>query len=136
MTEPTAPLKSWAIVEIMGHQVYAGQISEETIAGQAFLRVDVPETPGQPAFTKYFETGSIYAITPVKEDIARVLAVRHARRPVSEYDLPTEWRAKLRQPLLSEASPPSRPWTPIEDRAAYDDQDDDEDPGDDLEEEW
>lgn len=127
-TEPTAPLKFWAIVEIMGHQVYAGQISEETIAGQAFLRVDVPETPGQPGFTKYFGTGSIYAITPIKEDIARVLAVRHARQPVSEYDLPTEWRAKLRQPLLSDLR---------EEQIEEDDPERDDEYGDDdLEEEW
>lgn len=103
MSETTFP-KTWAIVEVMGHQVYAGEVSEETIAGNSFVRIDIPETKGQPAFTKMFGAGSIYCITPTKEDIARVMAERHCRRPVSEYDLPDEWRQKLSQPLIAQRS--------------------------------
>ena len=32
----------WCIVELMGRQVIAGQVSEQTIGGTAFIRVDGP----------------------------------------------------------------------------------------------
>jgi hypothetical protein len=33
----------WAIIELMGHRRLAGWLSEEEVAGAAFLRIDVPE---------------------------------------------------------------------------------------------
>ena len=41
-----APNGFWAIVEIFGHQRIAGFLSEQTIGGQSFVRVDVPDLPG------------------------------------------------------------------------------------------
>jgi hypothetical protein len=35
--------KTWAIVEVMGHQTFAGFVQEQVIAGTAMLRIDVPE---------------------------------------------------------------------------------------------
>lgn len=93
--ETAAPFSTWAIVEIMGFQTYAGHISEETIAGQAFLRIDIPETEEQEAFTKLFNQSSIYGITPTTEAIARAMAVRYEKRPIQLYDLPPEWREKI-----------------------------------------
>ena len=44
MTEQTeTKLDTWAIVEIMGHTRIAGRITETTLAGGVFLRIDVPE---------------------------------------------------------------------------------------------
>lgn len=83
----------WALVEIMGHQRLAGLVSEQTIAGTAFLRVDVPEVQSQyedrtvPAFTTYLGSGSIYRLTPVSEEIARKMATSFEARPVKEYEL-------------------------------------------------
>jgi hypothetical protein len=34
---------NWAIVEVMGHRQYVGQIEETTIAGVVMLRVHIPE---------------------------------------------------------------------------------------------
>lgn len=34
----------WAILELMGHRRLAGYVSEQEIAGAAFIRVDVPGT--------------------------------------------------------------------------------------------
>ena len=93
--ETAAPFSTWAIVEIMGHQTYAGLISEETIAGQAFLRIDIPETEEQEPFTKLFNPASIYGITPTHEDIARAMAQCYEKQPISLYDLPPEWRQKI-----------------------------------------
>ncbi len=75
----------WAIVEIFGHSRYAGTVSEHTIGGCSFVRVDVPEVDGEPAFTKLFGNAAIYSITPVSEQIARVVAKQFQSRPLTVY---------------------------------------------------
>jgi hypothetical protein len=75
----------WALVEIMGHSRYAGRVTEETIGGCAFVRVDVPETPDCPAFTKLFGQASIFCITPVGEQEARNAARNFRSRPVDVF---------------------------------------------------
>lgn len=34
--------EGWAILELMGHRKLAGYLSEQTIGGSAFVRIDVP----------------------------------------------------------------------------------------------
>jgi len=56
--------EQWAILELFGKQRIAGLVSEETIGGCSFVRVDVPKTTEEGwAFTKLFGNGAIYAIT-------------------------------------------------------------------------
>ncbi len=43
--------EAWAIVELFGHQKIAGRLTEQTIGGCHFLRVDVPDVNGRPGFT-------------------------------------------------------------------------------------
>ena len=86
----------WAIVEVMGHRRFAGLVGEKVIGGQSFVRIDIPECgPDKPAFTKLFGGASIYCISPVSEQLARIAAARSYVPPVSEYDLSTEWREKI-----------------------------------------
>lgn len=59
----------WAIVEIMGHQTYAGFLSEITIAGTVMLQINIPESGGNPSHTKIFGGGAIYGITPTTEEV-------------------------------------------------------------------
>lgn len=66
--------KHWCIVELFGHSKIAGFCTEENIAGTNMLRVDVPETKTQPAFTKYYGSAAIYAINPVDEQTALICA--------------------------------------------------------------
>lgn len=80
---------SWAIVEIMGRKQFAGMVSEQVIAGKGFLRVDVPETKHAKAFTKYFGTSSIYALTPTDEETARRFAEALREQPFET------WRIQL-----------------------------------------
>ena len=87
--------ETWAIVEIMGRQRYAGLVTEQTLAGQAMLRVEIPKTAKQGAFTKFFGGGSIHSLTPTTEDIARGLAERLDQAPIQVYDLPLATRQKL-----------------------------------------
>lgn len=78
----------WAIVELMGHARFAGFCSEESMFGGAMLRIDVPETDDQAAFTKYYGGGAIYAFTPCTEETARRAARSFAARPPHFYDAP------------------------------------------------
>lgn len=73
MSEPTK-FQTWAVVELFGHQRIAGFCSEETIAGSALLRVDVPGVADRQPFTRYFGAGAIYALTPCDEQVARRVA--------------------------------------------------------------
>jgi hypothetical protein len=90
--------ESWAIVEIFGHQKYAGRVSEFALGGCNFVRVDVPElparkrrsqyerdTPASPAFTKLFGQGAIYSITLVSEAICRAAADQIRPEPINVY---------------------------------------------------
>lgn len=84
----SAPLQMWAIVELMGHQRMAGEITEVTIAGHGFIRIDVPATSKAPAFTRMVSPSSIYAINPTTQDLARRAAEAFQPRPVQEWELP------------------------------------------------
>lgn len=88
MTEPEK-FDCWALVEVMGHSRYAGRVTEQTVGGCAFVRVDVPAFEDYPAFTKLLGSAAIFAITPVTEDIARGMAQQMRNKPVSVYDLPS-----------------------------------------------
>ena len=101
----------WAIVEIMGHKRYAGFVGEQVIGGASFVRVDVPEHGETKSFSKMFGAASIYCITPVSEDAARIAASQLKEQPMTEWDIPQEWRHAMNQKSL--------PW-----------QDDDDDDGD------
>lgn len=90
----------WAIVEIMGHKRYAGYVSEQVVGGASFVRVDVPQHNERDAFSKLFGAASIYCITPVSEDAARVAASQLRETPLSEWDLPQEWRQAISQGQL------------------------------------
>lgn len=71
---------SWAIVDVMGHQRFIGRVTEQVIAGQGFIRVDVPdvdsEDPGAVSFTKVLGAKSIYMIEPVTKETALAMCKR------------------------------------------------------------
>lgn len=96
--------ETWGILEIMGHNRYAGLISEQAVGGASFVRIDVPEFPGRPAFSKLFGAGSIYCLTPTSEEVARGLANNLQQRPLSVYDLPAglRQRALVQEPVGEE----------------------------------
>ena len=79
--------EQWAIVDVMGHQRYVGLVSEQVIAGQGFVRVDIPKTADVEGWTKLIGTASIYAITPVDEAIARQMAEGAKSKPIEAYQL-------------------------------------------------
>lgn len=78
-----AAFTAWAIVELFGRQVTAGRISEQTIGGETFLRLDIPRAEGG-EYTRLFGKGAIYAINICEEDTARAYATR-TRPPLQPY---------------------------------------------------
>lgn len=88
----------WVILELLGHRRLAGFLTEQQIAGASFLRLDIPTDkpcegcePGDAdpcqachglgsvlTATQFYAPGSVYAITPTTEDIARA-AARYSR---------------------------------------------------------
>lgn len=100
--------EQWCIVELFGHTKLAGLVSEQSIGGAMFVRVDVPEVQREAstgkivngryeeqkyvetiaAFTRFYGAGAIYSITPTAEAIARAVAQQIAMRPVMAFELP------------------------------------------------
>lgn len=102
--------EAWGIVDLFGHTRLAGRISEQTIGGETFIRVDVPN--GEGFHTRLFGKGAIYGMALTDEAIARAAAKVHQPRPVSIYDVPA---------LLADRRPASQPMD-------YNDRDDDDSP--------
>jgi len=51
------------------------------------LRVDVPETTKQPAFTRFFGSGAIYSINPMDENAVKLFAEKLEVTPIQSYDI-------------------------------------------------
>jgi hypothetical protein len=77
-------LDTWAVIELLGHRRLAGRVTETQIAGHGFLRLDIPSDP---AVTQYVAPGSVYALTPTTEEIARTFARRARPEPIQRWEL-------------------------------------------------
>ncbi len=97
--------EQWAIVELFGHQRIAGLLTEQTLGGCSFVRVDVPAVDGAIAFTKLYGQGAIYAISFVTQEIATAAARAYQVRPVSIYDLPELQRTALPKAVYTDSEP-------------------------------
>ena len=88
MAETENRIDGWAILELMGRRRLGGRVSEATIAGGAFIRIDVPHPNEAGIFTasQFYSPSAVYAITPTTEEIACAIA-RGAPEPVSRWDL-------------------------------------------------
>lgn len=98
-TEQTT-FDAWCIVEIFGHQQLAGRVTEQTVAGQGFVRVDVPSVNDQPSFTRLFGPGAIYSIIPTTEAIATAFVARNVGAPIHPWqlDLPQLPAVEIEEP--------------------------------------
>lgn len=96
MGETRESFTGWAILELMGHRRLGGYLSEQEIAGAAFIRIDVPgythtEPTGdqeeREAATQFYLPSAVYAITPTTEAMARQVAEQMHPEPVKEWEL-------------------------------------------------
>lgn len=84
MDNPTDE-SNYAIVELMGHKVVAGQVSKSVLLGPPMLRIDVPATSAYPEFTQFYGESALYCVTFVSEEVARLTAEQTKVNPVSVY---------------------------------------------------
>ena len=77
--------QGWVILELMGHRRLTGYLTEQEIAGRAFLRIDVPTEP--PA-TQFYGAEAVYCITPTTEELARKAAQLGRVAPIQRWELP------------------------------------------------
>jgi len=78
-------LEFFGLVELFGHQKIAGKVTEATIGGCSFVRVDIPGSDDTQAVTKYYGNGAIYSITPVSEEVVDVFVKRYKPTPINVY---------------------------------------------------
>lgn len=84
-------LKSWALVELFGHQRIVGKVTVDPVDFPGMVRVDVPDLLKngevvRQGFTRYFGRGAIYSTTPISEEAVRQLLPEvdgHPARPIS-----------------------------------------------------
>lgn len=79
--------EGWTVLELMGHRKLGGYVRTETIAGMAFLRIDVPGAEGVEA-SQFYSPQAVYCLTPCTEEVARRLAAACHPQPVQRWELP------------------------------------------------
>lgn len=98
MNKTVEKFEAWGLLELFGHQRLAGKLSDQTIGGVHFLRIDVPQVGDVPPYTRFFTQGAIYGMTITTEDVARRLARSLKARPVHAYELGAPEAPVLPQP--------------------------------------
>lgn len=88
MNDEQKKFEAWGLLELFGHQRLAGRLSEQTIGGCHFIRIDVPAVGDVGEYTRMFTQGAIYGLTITTEDVARGLAQSLQARPISVFDMP------------------------------------------------
>lgn len=86
MTEEQT-LRSWAVLELLGHRRLAGYVTTESLGGASFLRIDVPKGDDD-VTTQYYSPSSAYSLTPCTEEVARTVARRDQPEPLHYFELP------------------------------------------------
>jgi hypothetical protein len=79
--------EGWCLLELMGHRKLAGYVTETTVAGAGFIRIDVPGPDVAAVATQLYAPAAVYAITPIAEDLARRFALACQPEPVSRWEL-------------------------------------------------
>lgn len=86
MNEDKGAFAEHVVLELLGHRRLGGYLTEQEIAGQGFLRIDIPGPDGTIA-TQFVNPNSVYAITPVTEAMAKAVALSCQPEPVTRWEL-------------------------------------------------
>lgn len=76
----------WAIIELMGHVKYGGQVSKDNQFGTALLRVDVPQADGT-FVSQLVNPTSLYRLTMCSEQLARAAAKGGQMKPMDSWEV-------------------------------------------------
>jgi len=148
MTQESAQssnFEGWAVLEIFGHQRYAGHVSTQIFGTAVMFRIDVPalkererltKRPGYiegtyaPAgtlikegevqgYTKLFGVGAIYALTPCTQETAIKAVEEMQPRPMMILSIPTQ---PTTEKALSAGGDGAPFYSPVDDDAEDDDE--------------
>ena len=92
----------WAVLELMGHNVVAGLVTDATIGNGSLFQVNIPETAKFPAFTQFVGKGSIFRMTVVDEATAKEVAERRDARPLVIQFTQEAYKNKLLEATVGE----------------------------------
>lgn len=98
--ETCAKFDQWALVELFGHQRIVGRVTEATLAGGSFIRVDVHHADGRFAFTRFYGPAAIYSMSPIDEKVALLLSAQQNVEPVKAYELPEMLPPGMPMPVM------------------------------------
>lgn len=76
-----ATFEGWAVLELLGHRVRYGRVSEVTLFGEAMCRIEIPSDP--PA-VEFYSGKALYGIRPAAE--ASIRAYHAPRRALAAGD--------------------------------------------------
>ncbi len=76
--EKSAVLRSWALVELFGHQRIVGMVTVEPVEFPGMIRVDVPDLLKdgkvvRAGLTRYIGKAALYGVTPIDEETVRAM---------------------------------------------------------------
>lgn len=77
----TAAFEGWAVLELLGHRVRYGRVSEVTMFGEPFCKI---EQPSDPPTIEFYSGKSIYGLRPAGE--ASIRAYHAPRRALAAGD--------------------------------------------------
>lgn len=75
---PEIPLR-WALVELVGYQQFAGIVSDETVDGKLYIRLDVPATKVHKEFDCKFRIESVHRIISITQEQAEAIIKQRER---------------------------------------------------------
>lgn len=94
MDTPSEKFEMWARVDLFGHNQRVGRLSVTNTGVEILYRLDVPQGDGMR--TEFYGKGAIYSIMPVSEEVAHIIAKKlEPAAPISEWDLPEQWRSAI-----------------------------------------
>jgi len=85
---PKEKFESYALVELFGHTRIVGMVTEQSLGGASFIRVDVPNPDGTVAYTRMYGAAAVFSINPITRAVALELAQSCDARPVAPYEVP------------------------------------------------
>lgn len=138
-----ASFEGWAVVEVFGHQRYAGYVTTEAFGQAVLFRVDVPPLeererlskhyeyvddksipPGSTVkeaavqgYTKFFGPGAIYALTPCTQEAAEKAVAAMQSRDISVVKLAPERALPAQQGYDDDADDNEHEFEEAEDEA-------------------
>lgn len=87
MTDNIPLFDEFVIVELFGHQRFAGRMRQAAWPA-GFAELTIPATDGHEAVTQLLSPQSIYRLTPTTEAVATAVAARCRPEPVHRWELP------------------------------------------------